>query len=312
VTQTTINAVNTDAATADVTRTPFLVSKYTGTGANLGQVLVRIYGTGLTTSTPFRVDQLLVGRTIKTGGITNGSTVTLAAATTNKDFQGSNWILALVGGVNISGSAFIGAVSVTGTASGTTAVTFKECDFGAATCPPGQYRECGFGIAAGTFTAASTGLYNIDWPKSRVAGGGTPVYNWATATGTVDVNFRGNLGGGYHYIDGDTTISVETLAGGTQTFNGGGTIRFRGMADTITILNHADGKTSKITGVVGDVNINGTGGTVIVKGYTGTITDNSGGAVEIDSSEAGTTPKPVPSRPQFFTSMSRAPATSAL
>jgi hypothetical protein len=251
----------------------------------LGQVLVRIYGTGLTTSTPFRVDQLLAGRTIKTGGITNGSTVTLSAATTNKDFAGSNWILAL-GGQNISGSAFIGAVSVTGTSSGTTAVTFEKCDFGAATIPPGQYKECGFGLASGTLTAASAGTYNLDWPKSRVAGGGTPSYNWATATGTVDVNYRGGLGGGYHTIDGDTTISVETLAGGTQTFDGGGTFRFRGIADTITVLNHAAGKTSKIIGVVGDVNINGTGGTVVIKGITGTITDNSGGAVEILKTEA--------------------------
>jgi hypothetical protein len=141
-----------DAATADVTRAPILVTKYTGTGANLGDVRVRIYGTGLTSSTPFRVDQLVCGRTVKTGGITNGSTVTLAAATTNRNFVGANWILVL-GGQNISGSDFVGAVSVTGISSVTTAFTFEKCYFGAATCPPWRC-VCPSAASCGCSTAA--------------------------------------------------------------------------------------------------------------------------------------------------------------
>jgi hypothetical protein len=281
---------NTDTPASDyvLPASPAIVNKYTSTSANgsgvAGKVNLRISGTGLSSCT-LRTDQLVVGKTTLTGGIANGSTVTFAGSNTYRDYVGNNWTCVL-GTQDISGSIISGASSITGISSGTTPITVKESDIGAATMPPGAYRECGFGLSSGTFTAASAGLYNIDWPKSRVAGGGTPVYDWATATGTVSVNFRGNLGGGYHYIDGDVTISVETLAGGTHTFDGGGTFRFRGTADTITVLNHAAGKTSKIVGIVGDVNINGTGGTVVVKGCTGTITDNSGGAVTISKTEA--------------------------
>ena len=85
VTLETINAVNADAAANDVARAPILVSKYTGTGADIGKVHIRIYGTGLTTATPIRIDQLVVGRTStsRTVGYADGAVWLNTNATAN-------------------------------------------------------------------------------------------------------------------------------------------------------------------------------------------------------------------------------------
>lgn len=85
VTLETINAVNTDTAANDVARAPILVGKYTGTGANIGKVRIRVYGTGLTTSTPFRVDQMVIGRAVtsRTVGYADGAVWLNTTATTN-------------------------------------------------------------------------------------------------------------------------------------------------------------------------------------------------------------------------------------
>ena len=85
VTLETINAVNADTAANDVARAPILVGKYTGTGANVGKVHIRIYGTGLTTSTPIRIDQLVVGitNTSRTVGYADGAVWLNTNATAN-------------------------------------------------------------------------------------------------------------------------------------------------------------------------------------------------------------------------------------
>ena len=276
--------VSGTTSAADWTQEASLVSKYTGTGANAGKLRVRITGTGLSSMT-LSTDLLIVGKTTRAGGIANGSTVTLAATTTNQNYVGNNWILAL-GGQDISGSYFYGAKQVTGVSSASTGVTFENCDFGAATVPPGKYINCGFGLASGTLTAASAGEYILRSCYSCVPGSGTPVFDWATGSGTIRINGRGWHGGSSHTIDGDNTISWEVNGGGGQTFDGGGTIELRGNFRQATITNHAAGKTSQIASSgCGPIAINGAGGTVNIFGLTGTITDNSGGAVTITSAQ---------------------------
>ena len=280
---TQVGVTGTTSA-ADITKETTLVAKYTGTGTNAGKVRVRITGSGLTSCT-LSTDQLIVGKTTAAGGIANGSTITLAGSNTNKNYVGSNWTLAL-GGQDISGSYFYGAKSVTGISSGSTEVTFENCDFGAATIPPGKYINCGFGLASGTLTAASAGEYILRSCYSCVPGSGTPAFDWATGTGTIRINGRGWHGGSSHTIDGDNTISWEVNGGGGQTFDGGGTVELRGHFRQATLLNAAGGKTSQIVADnCGPIAINGAGGTVNIYGTTGTITDNSGGVVTITSTQ---------------------------
>lgn len=280
---TQVGVTGTTSA-ADFTKETSLVAKYTGTGANVGKLRCRITGSGLSSCT-LSTDQLIVGKTSRSGGITNGSTVTLAATTNNANYTGNNWILDL-GGQDISGCYFYGAKQVTGTSSASTGVTFENCDFGAATVPPGKFINCGFGLASGTLTAASAGEYILRSCYSCVPGSGTPVFDWATGTGTIRINGRGWHGGSSHTIDGDNTISWEVNGGGGQTFAGGGTVELRGNFRQATFTGHAADKTSQIVSSgCGPIAINGSGGTVNIFGLTGTITDNSAAAVTITSTQ---------------------------
>lgn len=280
---TQVGVAGTTSA-SDFAKSVKLVAKYTGTGTDAGKVNVRITGSSLTSCT-LSTDQLIVGKTTRAGGIANGSTLTLTGSNTNTNYIGNNWTLAL-GGQDISGSYFYGAKSVTGIASGSTDVTFENCDFGAATVPPGKYINCGFGLSSGTLTAASAGQYILRTCFSCVPGSGTPAFDWATGTGTIQVNGRGWHGGSSHTIDGDNTISWEVNGGGGQTFAGGGTVELRGTFRQATFTGHAAGKTSQIVALCGPIAINGSGGTVNIFGNTGTITDNSSGAVTITSTQA--------------------------
>lgn len=288
VTLETINAVNTDAAASDVTRAPILVTKYTGTGANLGQVRIRIYGTGLTTSTPFRVDQLVVGRTVRTGGITNGSTVTLAGSNTNKSYEGYNWILAL-GGQDISGSYFRGSRQVTGTSSGTTPVTFEDCTIGSgsagATLPPGTYIRCVFNTPTGQpFTAASSGQYVFIDCVSGVAGSGTPYFDFSPVTTTTGINFRRWSGGSHITTDSNCTGTMEVVTGGGQTLvTGGASWELRGICRAVTIT-LTGGETVRVDAVTGPVAIDGvgTGSTVRVYGVSSTVTSTASGSPTVE------------------------------
>jgi hypothetical protein len=94
--------------------------------------------------------------------IANGNTITLAGATTNKRFEGHEWILAL-GGQNISGTNFEGANAVTGTSSGTTDVQFEDCVIGNGS----RGQRC---HPARTSAAASTPAPASPSPAQRQAG----------------------------------------------------------------------------------------------------------------------------------------------
>ncbi len=103
----------------------------TGTGANFGLVKMRLTSSS---TTNIGTDRVRCVFNALAGGITNGSTITLAATELNKNFIGQNWTLAL-GGQDISGSYIHGA-NVSGISSGSSDVTFEDCELG------GPARSC--------------------------------------------------------------------------------------------------------------------------------------------------------------------------
>jgi hypothetical protein len=282
VTVETIAAVNADVATSDVTRAPILVGKYTGTGANLGVVRIRVYGTGLTTATPFRVDQMVLGVTVKTGGITNGSTVTLAGSNTNKNYEGENWILAL-GGQDISGSHFSGPRQVTGTSSGTTEVHFNQAVLGSGvagvTCPPGRYSWCGFNTTVGqVFTGSAAGKYVFRDCYSYIAAGGATTPYFTFPDGAL-VMFRRYSGGAYIVLGGTSAmLTYECVTGGALTVEAaGGDIEIRGCPRSITITGITSTSTIRFVGITGPISLAGADGTVEIYGHCGVVTDSRTG-----------------------------------
>jgi len=200
----------------------------TGTGANIG--LGRLQFTSAT-STNVATDR---GRAIfaeKTGGIANGSTVTLGAATTNKNFIGNNWNLAL-GGQAISGSHFEGG-NVSGVSSGSAEASFSGCHMNGCTLPPSHLHNCTW---LSTITLASAGNYTFTLPSSEVAGAGAPVLDMNSVGAGTTVNIRGLKGS--LTVNNLTTNHTITIGGeelGTITLNGAdASVEIRGIYKALT------------------------------------------------------------------------------
>jgi hypothetical protein len=169
--------------------------------------------------------------------IVNGSTITLASATTNKVFFGINWTLVL-NGQDISGSAFIGA-HVSGIASGVgTEQTFKQCHLGAIThIKETHMLECGI---LGTQTVGEAGDYFFDRCHSAIAGTATWVFDFGAAIGNTNLNLRNYSGGVQLENMGDTGVDTASIEGRGQIIEGtctGGTIAARGLFTTSGITN---------------------------------------------------------------------------
>lgn len=160
--------------------------------------------------------------------VASGSTITLAATTINKVFNGHEWTLAL-GGQDISSSVFIDA-EVSGTGTGTLA-EFDTCSIGTATIGPSFFWECSF---SGTLTIGAAGDYFFYNCHSAVAGTGTPVVDLATA-GANNLSFRRWSGGlTLNNISSNDVISIDVVSGGTITLNGAdGNVQVRGMCSSI-------------------------------------------------------------------------------
>ncbi len=267
----------------DVLNIP-IVAKHTGTGSELGKVYVR-FDTDATTPANLEVWECLVAAVANQGGITNGSTVTLAATTTNTNLVGNNWTLAM-GGQSISNSYIKGA-TVTGTGTGSS-VTFEDCHFAAgASIPAGSYYRCGFaGTVGSPVTESGTGQYVFKHCFSEVAGSGTPYFNFAGAGGTVGVNNRAWTGGFHFTGDTNVTVSHEVLAGGGTTIvTGGGNAEVRGICRSLTITLTAT-ETVQFVGMTGSVTLgddgNSTGATVNLWGSASTVTNGTTGATVND------------------------------
>lgn len=269
-----------------------LTSKYTGTGAELGNVYVRFDNNNATTPSNLEVFELLVsavnvGQTVgyadgaiwidtengvagtesfvngtadnpvdsiadaltlstniglKRFRVATGSTITLAATANDYDFDGNAWTLAF-GGQNIAGTSITGA-TVSGTFLGSTAI-LKDCIINAITGPGITMRRCYLNDVAITANAASDWYLNDC--RSRVAGTGSPNFDFGAGIANVNVSMRAYSGG----------IEIENIG------------------DTGTDLMSMEGD-GKIT-----LNANCDGGTIAVRGNI-RIADNSGGNVTLE------------------------------
>ena len=264
-----------------------VVSKYT---TNTGLFQVRMTGTGLSSAT-LTINKSVAYGVAVSGGIANGSTIILSEATVNDTLIGANWNLAL-GGQDISGTYVKGA-SVTGISSGSTSVTFEDCEFGVtATLPPGKYIRCGF---AGTFTAAvGAGEYKFIQCYSAVAGAASPILDFSPLTGVSGVNNRMWTGGSTYTLNTNCTLSHEVLAGGgTSITPADADVELRGLCRSIT-LNLADtdiGNIIQIIANTGDLAINAAGSsdsaTVNIWGSHSDIINNSNGTVNDEGLDTG-------------------------
>ncbi len=256
-----------------------LTTAHTGTGANVGLVRFRFLSAD---GTKVATDRVLCSYAQASTGIANGSTVTLAATTSNTNLVGNNWTLAL-GGQDISGSYFRGA-EVTGIASGSSEVTFEDCHFGACTIPPGTYIRCGFGDSDGLVTAASDGEYVFKDCYSIVAGSGTPDFTFAGLGSATGINNRGWFGGYAVTLDTNCTLSHEVVGGGGTTITpADANVEIRGLCRAITIaLADTDvGNTIQVIANTGPVVITSAGSgdsaTINLYGTNASLADASNG-----------------------------------
>jgi hypothetical protein len=174
-----------------------------------------------------------------------GSSITLAASQQNQEFLGSSWTLAL-GGQNIDGSVFHGAV-VTGIATNSTGrQEFIHCDIGTSTLPADTHLDfCGL---SGTVTIGEAGDYFFDQCHSDIAGTSTPTIDTGAAIAHVNLNVR-------HYSGG---VELQNV-GASGTDN----VSIEGFGQVV-------------------VNANCTGGTIVIRGLF-TLTDSGSSTISDDA-----------------------------
>ncbi len=213
--------------------------------------------------------------------VTNGNSITLSAALEGYDLHGNQVTLAL-GTQNIGDSEFFDFKSITGTGTSTGGrVIFTHCDMGNCTLPGDtSFTECGLG---GTITIASTGDLHLIDCYSQVAGATSPVVDMGSGVGATTASFRRWSGGlTLNNVAAGDVVSVDALSGGTITVNGtGGSVYIRGVVDVV------DGSSGSVTIVESSVlnmakipNVLASG--TAQAGAAGTITLASGDAAAND------------------------------
>jgi len=279
------------AGTTPITAQFLATVAHVGTGANVGKVRLQFSSDGGDVATNLATDRIICTYTQAATGIANGSTVTLAAGTTNTNLVGNNWTLAL-GGQDISGSYIKGA-TVSGVSSGS-GVTFEDCHLGAGTYPPGTYIRCGIGIADGLFTAASAGQYYLKDCFSVVAGSGSPDFTFAGLGSATGINNRGWFGGSVWTLDTNCTLSHEVLAGGGTTITpADAAVELRGACRSVTIALADTDVGNTIQGIIdtGPITITSAGSgdssTINLYGHAQSLTDGSSGGTTVNNYLSG-------------------------
>jgi len=174
-------------------------------------------------------------------GIFNGSVITLTGDTSNFTLFGDNWTLNLNGQI-ITDISIDGALSITGTSTGT-GVRFKNCDFGIATVPPGEYSGCGI---EDIITQSAAGDYVLISCYSEI---GSPIWDMGAAIGNTNLNMLDHRGG---------NLELRNIgATGTDIVN------FTGMAN-LTLASSCTGGTIDIHGEI-DLTDNSAGTTVNIE-----------------------------------------------
>ena len=211
-----------------------------------------------------------------------GTSITLASNSDNLEFIGANYSIG-GGSQSIEGATFHGA-GITGIFTATvTRPTFADCTFGTCTIPPCVMNGCSYGDGDGLFTAGSAGEYVALFPKSVVAGSGTPDFKFDGLGSATGINWRGHLGGSTWTLDSDCTLSLEVLAGGGQTITtGGANVEARGTMRALTVTMSAT-ETVQFVGVTGPIAVSGTTtGTVNLYGVASSVADTTSGATTTD------------------------------
>lgn len=166
--------------------------------------------------------------------IINGSSIELEGNSDNYSIRGQGYNLAL-GGQSIA-SAYIFGATTSGIGTGGGAV-FEDCPIGNVSLEPSIMRRCFF---FGTITNTGTGDWFINDPRSRVAGNGSPVFDFGAVIGNTNLNIRGNSGGWQLEAMGDTGTDMASIEGWGQVIEGtctGGTVVIRGNFTTSGITN---------------------------------------------------------------------------
>jgi hypothetical protein len=158
--------------------------------------------------------------------VVNGSSITLAATTSNKVFAGDRWTLAF-GGQDVGGSHFEGA-SVSGVATGTE-FHLNECNIGVSTLSTFHATECRM---SGTVTLSATGEYHLWGCHSGIAGTSAPIIDTGVAVANVNLNIRQHSGGIELQNLGQLGADTASIEGNGQIILNancvGGTVAIRG------------------------------------------------------------------------------------
>lgn len=223
--------------------------------------------------------------------VINGSSITLDSTVDNYSFFGDNWTLAL-GGQSIAGTHVHGAI-ISGVSTGVGA-SFEHCEItNDVAIAPSEYKECGFSTAVGHpfVTIAGSGEYVLVRCYSKVAGSGTPYFDFSAATGTMGINNRGWFGGINYVLDTNCTLSHEVVGGGGTTVTpADGNVEIRGLCRAITLaLADTDvGNTIQLIANTGPVTITSAGSgdsaTINLYGTTSGVTDGSSGGTTVTDS----------------------------
>jgi len=212
------------------------VNGFTGSGANEGLVRLRFNSA---TTTEIFTDRVRAIYTYAALGIANGSTITLSESAANTNFVGRGWVLAL-GGQDISGAYIFQSINISGTGTGTNGSPFIIQQCLVSTCTLAAYGFLENCALADVVTLTSTGgvsadAFTIIACSSAVAGSGSPHIDASGVTKTTQINVRRWSGGLEVTLTADCTMSIDVVSGGTITVNGtGGTLNIRGMVEGVT------------------------------------------------------------------------------
>jgi hypothetical protein len=157
--------------------------------------------------------------------IINGSSITLTGNSDNYNIMGQGFTLSLNSQSVASAYIFGATTDGIGTGGGT---VFEDCPIGNVSLEPSIMRHCFY---FGTVTNTGTGDWFINDPRSRVAGSGTPIFDFGTAIGNTNLNIRANSGGWKFESMGDTGTDVASIEGWGQIIEGtctSGTVTVRG------------------------------------------------------------------------------------
>lgn len=167
-----------------------------------------------------------------------GSSITLAASAANYEMMGESWTLAC-NSQSLAGAHIVGA-TVSGTFTGNPIL--ERCIINAITGPGATMRSCYLNDVA--ITNNGTDNWYLNDCRSRVAGTGSPNFDFGAAVGAMGLSMRAYSGG----------IEIENMATG----------------DTMSL--EGDGALT--------INANCTDGSLALRGNF-RLTDNAAGAVEV-------------------------------